>query len=68
MQRVDIDEVDFAQLQSEMIDTMTFPGDVAIVLGTHAQHGTVILVQAGGLFVAMADDASGIIPQNSQTE
>ncbi len=66
MQRVDIDEIDFAQIQSEMVEATAFPGDIAIVIGRHPQHGLVMLVQAGGLCVAMGEDALTLIPQNSR--
>ena len=68
MQRADIDEVDFAQIQSELSEAQAFPGDVTVVTGRHPRHGSVILVQAGGLCVAVADDVSEIVSRPNPLE
>jgi hypothetical protein len=61
MQRKDIDEVGFAILETELDRKEVLPGAIAVVLGDHSQHGRVILIQAGGLYLALAEDASGIV-------
>ena len=61
MQRKDIDEVGFAILETELDDKQVLPGAIAAVTGRHPQHGQVILVQAGGLYLALADDVSEIV-------
>ena len=61
MQRKDIDEVGFAILETELDDKQVLPGAIAAVTGQHPQHGQVILVQAGGLYLALADDVSEIV-------
>ena len=61
MQRKDIDEVGFAILETELDGKQVLPGAILAVAGQHPQHGRVILVQAGGLYLALADDVSEII-------
>ena len=61
MQRKDIDEVGFAILETELDDKQVLPGDIAAVTGHHPEHGRVVLVQAGGLYLALADDVSAIV-------
>ncbi|MCW6510266.1 hypothetical protein [Lichenifustis flavocetrariae] len=68
MQRKDIDEVGFAILETELAEKQILPGDIIAVIGRHDQHGQVILIQAGGLYLALADDTSGIVGYNEPIE
>jgi hydrogenase maturation factor len=61
MQRKEIDEVGFAILETELTDKQVLPGDISIIMGDHGLHGRVILVQAAGLYLALADDVSAIV-------
>lgn len=61
MQRKDIDEVGFAILETELDGKQVLPGAITVVTGQHVQHGRVILVQAGGLYLALADDVSEVV-------
>lgn len=61
MQRKDIDEVGFAIIETELSNKDVLPGDISVVLGRHPLHGRVILVQAAGLYLAVADDVGSIV-------
>lgn len=61
MQRKDIDEVGFAILETELSDKQVLAGAITAVTGRHPRHGQVILVQAGGLYLALADDVDEIV-------
>ena len=61
MQRKNIDEVGFAIIETELSDKDVLPGDIAVITGRHDVHGRVILVQAAGLYLALADDVDAIV-------
>lgn len=66
MQRKDIDQTEFADLEAGLIAPSVSEGDIRIVSGQHGAYGTMILIAAAGAYAVLGNDVR-LIPGIDET-